>query len=165
MREIVAYPSSILSEQTNEVIEFNSDLHSLLDEMSQIMLAALGIGLAANQVGENLSLFIMKAQPAFKDGRNDVIEFINPKILDKSKTYTHINEGCLSAPGVFLSIPRHEEIHVQYQDRYGNIKEGILTGIESICFQHEFDHLQGVFFIEKTSRQQRRAALKTLGLK
>lgn len=163
MREIVKYPSLILFQKTHEVLEFGVVLHSLLDEMKEVMIQARGIGLAANQLSDDRSLFIMKSQTKFSNG--EIIEFINPKILDKSKTYQQINEGCLSAPGILLTISRHEEIHVQYQDRYGNIKEGILNGIEAVCFQHEFDHLQGIFFIDKTSRNERRAALKILGLK
>lgn len=165
MRKIVNYPALSLFQKTKEVTEFDSSLHSLLDEMKEIMLEAKGIGLAANQIAEDKSLFIMKSQAVFKDGKGEIIEFINPKILNLSKTYQHINEGCLSTPGLFLTIPRDKEIHVQYQDRYGNIKEGILTGIEAVCFQHEFDHLQGIFFIDRASRNERRAALKILGLK
>lgn len=165
MREIVKYPSLILFQKLKEVIEFNTELDSLLDEMKEIMLAANGIGLAANQVSENKALFIMKVNSVFKDGKNEVLEFINPEIIDKSKNFISIKEGCLSAPGIYLTIQRSQEIYVQYQDRNGNIKQGILTGIEAICFQHELDHLNGVFFIDKVSRNERRGALKILGLK
>ena len=162
MRKIVKYPNPILVTKTKEVQAFDEALHSLLDEMCQIMEQANGIGLAANQVSESLSVFIMKSQTVL--GRGEIIEFINPKILDWNGHY-QIDEGCLSAPGIYLRIHRFKEIDVQYQDRCGNIKQGILTDIEAICFQHELDHLNGIFFIEKASRNERRAALKTLGLK
>jgi len=164
MRKIVKYPNFILTQKTTEVIAFDDNLRSLLDEMRQIMITERGIGLSANQVNERKSVFIMKSQARFKDGQSETLEFINPKILEKSKEYININEGCLSAPGVFLTIPRHEEIYVQYQDRYGNLREGILNEIEAICFQHEFDHLQGIFFTDRVSRNERRAALRILGL-
>lgn len=163
MRKIVKYPNPILSIKTKEVCNFDEHLHSVLDEMRLIMEQEKGIGLAANQVNEDLSVFIMKSQTVL--GRGEIIEFNNPKILSTSKTYQQIDEGCLSAPGISLRIQRDKELHVQYQDRYGNIKEGILTEIEAICFQHELDHLNGIFFIDKASRNERRAALKTLGLK
>jgi peptide deformylase len=165
MRELVKYPALSLFQKAQEVTEFNAELHSFLDEMKQIMAQEQGIGLAANQTGSNHRLFIMQLQPRFKTSQPEIIEVINPKILDWSATFQRLSEGCLSAPGIYLTIPRHEEIHVQYQDRYGNIKEGVLTGIEAVCFQHENDHLDGVFFLDKASRNERRAALRTMGLK
>lgn len=161
--KLVYYPNAILSVKTQEVTVFDENLHSLLDEMKSVMLAEKGIGLANPQIGGNSAIFVMSSNTPFKKN-NEIYEFINPKILEKSKGYIQISEGCLSAPGVFLMIPRHEEIHVQYQDRYGNIKQAILMGIESICFQHELDHLNGVFFIDRASRNERRAALKILGI-
>lgn len=166
MREIVKYPNPILATKTKEVIEFDNCLHDLLNDLKNCLIKHNALGIAANQIGEDKSLFIMKAQCVFKEGQGEIIEFINPKIIDKSMHQRmNTTEGCLSAPGIILTIPRHEEIYVQYQDRYGNIKEGILNGIESICFQHELDHLQGIFFIDKASRNERRAALKILGLR
>jgi peptide deformylase len=165
MSKVVKYPALILLEPTKEVKEFDRKLHSLLMEMKEAMLAEKGIGLAANQINRTESVFIMLSQSQYKHGTTEVIEFINPKIIFKSKEMQRLSEGCLSAPGLFLQIPRHEEIHVQYNDRYGNIKEGILIGIEAVCAQHEIDHLNGIFYTDKVSRQERKAALKILGLK
>ncbi len=165
MTKVVKYPALILLEPTKEVKEFDQELHSLLNEMKEAMLQERGIGLAANQISRTESVFIMISQSSFKGNIPEVIEFINPKIVYKSPEMQMLSEGCLSAPGLFLQIPRHQEIHVQYNDRYGNIREGILIGIESVCAQHEIDHLNGIFYLDKVNRQERKAALKILGLK
>lgn len=165
MSKLVKYPSLILFQPTKEVKAFDRELHNLLMEMKEVMLEERGIGLSANQISRTESVFIMLSQSPFDKRIPQIHEFINPKIVATSNTYVKYEEGCLSAPGVFLQIPRHEEISVQYNDRYGNIKEGILTGIESVCFQHELNHLEGIFFLDKASRNDRRAALKKLGLK
>lgn len=165
MRKLVKYPDPILLQKTTEVTVFDSNLHSLLDDMKQIMSEEKGMGLAANQVGESLSIFLMRDQSAFKGKEPEVIEFINPKALNKSEEQQFLNEGCLSATGIYLQIQRHETVHLQYQDRNGNIKEGVVTGVEAVCVQHEMDHLEGIFYFDLVSRPQRKAALKKLGLK
>lgn len=165
MLKIVNYPSLSLFQQSIEVTEFDDKLHNFLDEMKFAMLHARGLGLAANQVSNIQRLFIMLSQSPFKGTSREVIEFINPIIIERSKNKIQISEGCLSAPGITLQIPRHEEIVVQFQDRYGTIKTGVLQGIEAICVQHEIDHLDGIFFFDKASPLEKQAAHLVLGLK
>lgn len=158
MLSIVAYPNPILSTKCEPVTEFNSELHAQLDEMLPIMKAAQGIGLAANQVGIGKRFFIML------DVKGKLWEFINPTITSHDGGI-QINEGCLSAAGVVIQVPRSKQVTVEAFDRNGDSFTVLCEDLEAVCIQHEIDHLDGVFFIEKTSRNQRRAALKQLGLK
>lgn len=154
--EIIQYPNEILSTPCDPVTEFDEELHKLIDGMRHAMAESNGMGLSANQVGSNKRIFIMQSRDA-------VIEFINPVITDRTGN-TLLDEGCLSAPGVSLQIPRAEQVTVRAQKRSGEEFYGICFGIEAVCVQHEIDHLDGIFFLEKVPRQQRRAALKRLGL-
>lgn len=162
MLPIVKYPDPILSTPCSPV-EFGAttrtfDLEATLDEMIQIMRAENGIGLAANQIGLGVRMFIML------DQKLKLWEFINPEIVDR-EGHIQINEGCLSAPGAFVQVPRAQTVTVKAQNRKGEEFTVICEDVEAVCIQHEMDHLDGIFYLEKTSRNQRRAALRTLGLK
>lgn len=136
--------------------EFN--LPEFLDAMAPHMKAEKGIGLAANQVGKNVRIFIML------DSKGSIVEFINPEIIDRDGMIA-LNEGCLSAPGAFVQLPRSQTVTVKALDRNGVEFTVVCQDLEAVCVQHEIDHLDGLFFIEKAPRQQRRHAMKVLGLK
>jgi len=156
--KIYMYPDELLKQKCNSVTSFGPELHKILDEMLSTMKEANGIGLSANQVGYLMCMFIML------DKTGKVWEFINPQLIDKDGLQ-YLNEGCLSAPGVFVQIQRSDNITVKAQDRFG-IEFTISTdGLEAVCIQHEMDHLNGEFFLDKTNRQQRRAALSKLGIR
>jgi len=158
MSKVVKYPDELLKMKCTPVESFGEKLHTILDEMYQIMKAENGIGLAANQAGYAFRGFIMT------DRKGKLWEFLNPKITEREGC-TQINEGCLSAPGVFVQVPRAQTITVTAQDRNGEKFTVVCEDLEAVCVQHETDHLDGIFFLEKTSRNQRRHALKVLGLK
>jgi peptide deformylase len=155
---IVKYPNSILTTQCQPVEKFDKDLHELLDLMAPAMRSNNGIGLAANQVGYPWRVFIMQ------DKKGKIWEFINPVITESSDT-VFLNEGCLSAPGVFVQIARSKTVTVVAQDRNGEQFTVMCEDLEAVCAQHEIDHLDGKFYLEKASRQQRRAGYAKLGLK
>lgn len=158
MRPTVKYPDQLLKMRCQEVTSFDSKLHVILDEMAQMMKAENGIGLAANQAGYLARMFVMI------DQKGKLWEFINPEITDR-EGYIAINEGCLSAPGVFVQVNRSQTITVKAKNRNGEEFTVVCQDIEAVCVQHEMDHLDGIFYLDKTSRNQRRAALRTLGLK
>jgi peptide deformylase len=155
--KLVLYPDEILSKVCEEVTEFNEELHKTLDAMRDIMTKNNGIGLAANQVGIQKRFFIMQ------DKKGKIWDFINPRILEQDGLI-QINEGCLSAPGAIVQPVRAQNVTVEAQDRDGNKFTIVAEDIEAVCIQHETDHLNGIFFLSKVNRQQRRAALKKLGL-
>lgn len=156
MYKLVKYPDELLNKKCEEVKVFSPDLDELLNSMKTIMLENNGMGIAANQVGSDKRIFLMNT-------KQGIYEFINPKIVSREGTQ-FIEEGCLSAPGVFLQIPRTEQIIVEAQDRTGTIFTILAVDLEAVCIQHEIDHLDGVFYFEKVNRQQRKFALKQLGL-
>ncbi len=157
MREIVVYPDKRLKLVSREIKEFNQELHSLLDEMYEIMIAKNGIGLAAIQIGVDLQALIINLvrEDEEKQYKEDLLEVINPKILEMDGETTY-QEGCLSVPNYYDDVKRAERIKVSFFDREGNehIKE--YDGLMAIAFQHETDHLNGHLFIEKLSFLKRK---------
>lgn len=155
--ELILYPNPILTTQTEPVTEFNETLHKILDEMVPIMDKHEGIGLSANQVGISKSFFIMR------DLKGKLWEIINPRIVRTEGIQCSLKEGCLSLPGVKAEVPRPEQLTIEFQDRTGYEMKIGAWGIEAVCISHEIDHLNGIFFMEKLSRQARRAALREAG--
>lgn len=158
MLTTVKYPDPILSTPCSAVVDFNSELHLLLDEMAKHMISEKGIGLAANQVGHSIRAFVML------DMKGKIWEFINPEIIDKDD-HQQLDEGCLSAPGVYVQVPRAGIITIKAMNRHGEEFKVVCQELEAVCAQHEIDHLDGIFFLSKTSRNQRRQALRSLGIK
>lgn len=156
VREIITYPNRLLKQKSKDVTQFDSALHTLLDDMYETMIAKNGIGLAAIQVAVPLNALIINLpNEDDKQLKEDLIEVINPKILemDGSTVYT---EGCLSVPEYYEDVQRAERIKVSFHDRHGNeiIKE--YDGLMAIAFQHECDHLKGELFVEKLSYLKRK---------
>ncbi len=156
IREIIVYPNKRLREKSKDILEFDVELHKLLDDMYETMVAKDGIGLAAIQVGiaKNLLLINLMDEEGVQKKEN-LLEVINPKIthLEGSEVY---QEGCLSVPGYYDDVQRAEKITVEYFDRFGNKIEEDLNGLLAIAMQHEMDHLQGHLFIEKLSYLKRK---------
>ncbi len=157
IREIVIYPDKRLKLVSKEVKEFNKELHTLLDDMYETMIAKNGIGLAAIQVGVDLQALIINLvrEGEEKQYKEDLVEVINPKILEMDGEITY-QEGCLSVPNYYEDVKRAEHIKVSFYDRDGNehIKE--YDGLMAIAFQHELDHLNGHLFIERLSFLKRK---------
>ena len=149
IREIITYPDKRLFLRSNEVETFDEELHSLLDDMYETMIAKNGIGLAAIQVAVPLrALIINLPDEEGKQHKEDLLELINPVIVEQkgSQVYT---EGCLSVPEYYDDVERAEWVRVEYQDRNGNKKILEADGLLAVAVQHEMDHLDGHLFIEK----------------
>ncbi len=141
-RLIVKVGDDLLRKRSREVTEFDERLGELLDDMRETMIAADGVGLAAPQVG-----VLKRAVVISPDGR-DFYEFVNPVIVSSSGRQI-CREGCLSVPGVSGEVERPKKIEVLAYDRNG--KRFVLNAegfLANICC-HEFDHLDGVLFIDK----------------
>ncbi len=153
IRDIVIYPDKKLKEKSKEVEEFNEELHQLLDDMYETMVAKNGVGLAAIQVAVALRVLIINIPQEDNDGaqpKENTLEVINPVFLEMDGS-TKFQEGCLSVPGYYEDVNRYKSIKLKYQDRYG--KEHIIEDDDflAIALQHEIDHLDGKVFIEKLS--------------
>lgn len=113
------------------------------NELYKFMRKKKAIGLAANQVGKNIRLFVMQTP----EGRRR--NCFNPDILGVSEEKITGEEGCLSFPGIYLSIERAKSIKVEYYDHAGNRVEEVLGGLAARCFMHEYDHLNGITMNER----------------
>lgn len=145
--------------------QFSYDVHQedLPEEVSKNMFDTLkkekGIGLAGPQIGLLKRIFILDTTPLTED--DPLIKkveqvFINPQILDANDEQVIYNEGCLSIPGIYKDLYRPAKIRVRYQDLSFNIIEEELEGMPARIFQHEYDHLEGILFIDKLSALQRK---------
>ena len=132
-----------------EVTIFGKELQQFCHAMVEHMQAQRGIGLAAPQMGVFQRIFVSQTN----EGQAPLI-VINPMIQPASDTKYSGEEGCLSVPGIYADVERWPEIDIVAQDPYGKAFELHLEGINSICFQHENDHLEGVLFIDYLSRSQ-----------
>ena len=150
---IVSFGNSILRCKCSPVQE-NQLIQDILKNMYETMYNAEGVGLAAPQVGLDLSIFIIDTTP-FCDDENNLIplkkEFINPEIIDYSGKDESFNEGCLSIPGLREDVIRKDQIKIRYFDKNFNEHTEKYEGINSRVIQHEYDHLMGVLFTDRVS--------------
>ncbi len=156
IREIITYPDKRLKMKSKAVDVFDEELHRLLDDMYETMMAKNGIGLAAIQVAVAKNVLIINLpNQDDKQLKEDLVEIINPEILERrgSTLYT---EGCLSVPEYYEDVERAEWIRVCYHDRDGKLIEKEYEGLMAIALQHEMDHLKGELFIEKLSFLKRK---------
>ena len=140
--ELIKYPDPRLLRSCKEVSVFGEELRVLLESMWEIMEKERGIGLAANQVGLEYRMFIMKGP------NKENIFLINPKILEYSSFISSASEGCLSFPGLILKLDRPNWVKVSFQDLTGQTCIKIFSGIHSTCVFHEMEHLDGKVFIQ-----------------
>ena len=152
--DILPYPHPALRWKSKPIQEINEELRRIVAEMFELMYAAKGIGLAANQVGLPYRLFILNlsADPALKD---EEIVFLNPDIL-KRKGTTEGEEGCLSFPGMYGQVKRAAKIDIEAFDLSGECFEYSLDELAARAVQHESDHLDGVLFIDRMTESARR---------
>ena len=134
------------------------ELKEFVDNMFKTMKQYGGIGLSANQVGKPYRMFVMGDHLNIQKGKKWVC--INPKITNVTKDLIRYKEGCLTFPFLFLDIERPQDITVEYLDENLEKKEEHMTGIVARCFQHEFDHMQGIVFTEHVSKLKLDMALK-----
>ncbi len=149
-------------QQASEAWNFSTDgnAEELEKQMCHFMLANNGIGLAANQIGITKRVFVIgsKSIPGFPEP----FAVFNPKILSVSDDQDLFKEGCLSFPGLWLNVKRPKKIQVEYQNSRGDVIEAEMDGLIARCFQHEFDHLDGVCFIDIVSPMKLQLAMKKL---
>jgi peptide deformylase len=148
--EIVHWPDPVLLKGTKPVERVDDDLRDTVENMSRLMVELRGVGLAAPQVG--IAKRFMLVSPTGDLG--DVRVAINPEIL-RSEGEEEMEEGCLSFPGVYGTVRRATRIHVAYRDLDWAQQDLELSGFVARIFQHEFDHLNGVVFVDRMSPTDR----------
>ena len=146
--QIVNYPHPTLRYKSKPLRRVNAELKTIVSQMFDLMYQAKGVGLAANQVGLPLRIFV--ANEAADPDEADELVFINP-VLSRPKGTETREEGCLSLPELYGEVTRPERIHVQAYNLQGELFEGELSGLLGRIVQHETDHLDGVLFIDRLS--------------
>ena len=149
VREVVHYGDPILRKVCKPVKDFKK-LSSLIDDMFDTMYEESGVGLAANQIGVDLNLFIIDISGI--EGETESVHiFINGEIMESSGE-SWFEEGCLSIPDVRLEVKRPEFIQFKYQDENGTEHIEEMRGLLARAIQHEMDHLKGVFIVDRVTK-------------
>jgi peptide deformylase len=159
-RPILTAPDPRLKAVSAAVGKVDSAIRALVDDMTESMYAADGIGLAAVQIGVPKRVIVIDLDQ--KDGKRNPRTFINPVILWASEEKVVFEEGCLSVPEIWDDVERPAKIKAEYLDRDGKKQILEADGLLATCLQHEMDHLEGVLFIDHLSRLKRAMAIKKL---
>ena len=147
-----------LSAPLTEVTDSQEGREQIQQDLVDTMRAKNGIGLSANQIGIGARVFTMYADVKKKD----IIVCFNPKIVTVSEEQVLMVEGCLSYPGIWLTVRRPEGIEVTYEDAKGELQEIAMFGLEARIFQHEYDHMEGTDFTKRVSKLKLDLAKKRL---
>ncbi|MEU0558952.1 peptide deformylase [Dactylosporangium sp. NPDC006015] len=163
-RPITYYGTPVLHRRCADVTAFDEPLAALIDDMFASMYAAAGVGLAANQIGVDLRVFVYDCPD--DDGVRHVGHVVNPVLQEASAlagTATD-TEGCLSVPGPRAEVPRAAVATVTGFDRNGAPITVTGTGFFARCLQHECDHLDGTVYVDRLPAQRRERLLREAGL-
>ena len=147
----------VLKSRATPVDRFDDSLRQQVSRMAGIMNDALGVGLAAPQLGISQRLLVYRVGPDAP-----LIALANPEIEWESEDREGSDEGCLSIPGVMVDVERPVHVRVRAQDEEGEPRSVEASGLEARVIQHEMDHLDGVLILERTSRDERKRALREL---
>jgi peptide deformylase len=164
---IYGYGQPVLKTRSIEIVQEYKDLDKLLENMWETMYHANGVGLAAPQVGLGIRLFVVDTLQMFKKNEeNKGIKqvFINPKIKEESGDLWQYEEGCLSIPEVRGEVERNEKILIEYLDEKFQKREGIFEGINARVIQHEYDHIEGILFIDRLNPRKKTLIRRKLEL-
>ena len=158
---IVAFGNPILRSKCQNISTDYPDLLDLLSNMWETMYQANGVGLAAPQINKSIRLFLIDTTP-FKDDEeisNDQIVkkvFINPILIEESGEKWSFNEGCLSIPDIREDVIRNSTITISYFDENFKKHTDVFDGLVARVIQHEYDHINGVLFVDKISPLRKR---------
>jgi peptide deformylase len=143
---IVTYPNPILKKKSKDIASFNSEgIDEIVSRMIVTLRASQGVGLAAPQIGKSLNLIVVLT-------KDSPLPIINPRITGKSILKNEGEEGCLSIPGVWGLVKRHNSIKVEGFNPAGEKIRISAKGFFARVIQHEIDHLNGILFIERTKK-------------
>ena len=131
---------------------WQESLQRLIDDLIATVLATNGVGIAAPQISQSDRLFIVASRPNLRYPNAPKMEptaMINPKLLSHSEEIVKDWEGCLSIPGIRGFVPRYRVIEVEYTNREAQVEKQELTDFVARIFQHEYDHLEGIVFLDR----------------
>jgi len=173
IRKILIYPDDRLREVA-KAVEFplTDEVRQLIDDMAETMYDAPGVGLAATQLGVNLRICVTDTDWRSDEVRHDeggepvaprnLKVWINPEFTWRDTGLASWEEGCLSVPDVYEEVDRPAHVRLKWQDMDGKIHEEEFEGFQAVALQHEFDHLDGILFIDHLSRLKQNMIRKKL---
>ena len=157
LSEVRQFGDPVLKSRATEVSSFGPELEGDAERMIALMQGALGIGLAATQLGSMRRMLVFQAGP---DSQPRAL--VNPRVEWASAESWEAEEGCLSLAGIVVDVERPLHARVSARDLRGSPIVLEASGLEARVLQHEIDHLDGVLILDRTVREQRRAALRAL---
>jgi peptide deformylase len=157
LRLVRQWGDPVLKSSARAVERFDDDLRTQIEQMGRIMEDSLGIGLAATQLGKLQRVLVYRVEPD-----SPVNAVVNPAIEWSGDELETAEEGCLSLQGVLVDVERPLHVRVRAQDEHGEPITIEASGLEARVLQHEIDHLDGVLILDRTSRDQRKAAMRIL---
>jgi peptide deformylase len=157
LRHVRMYGDPVLRSRAREIEVFDATLADEVQRMGALMDDALGIGLAATQLGVMHRVLVYRVDP---DAPLGVL--VNPEFEYKSEDVETMEEGCLSLPGVGVEVERPIHVRVRASDERGAPIVVEASGLEARVIQHEIDHLDGVLILDRTSRDQRKQAMRAM---
>jgi peptide deformylase len=157
LRQIRQFGDPVLRARALPVERFDEALRAEVERMGELMQDALGVGLAANQVGVLHRVFVYRTEP-----EGEVRALVNPEIEEAGEERERAEEGCLSIAGVHVEVDRPAHVRVRAQDTNGAEVRLEAEGLEARVIQHELDHLDGVLILDRISREERREAMRAL---
>ncbi|MEA2411359.1 MAG: peptide deformylase [Thermoleophilaceae bacterium] len=147
----------VLKSRATPVDRFDDSLRTQVSRMGAIMNDALGVGLAAPQVGLSQRLLVYRV-----GHEAPLIALVNPELEWSSDDDETAEEGCLSIPGIGVDVDRPVHVRVRARDEFGDARVVEASGLEARVIQHEMDHLDGVLILDRTTKDQRKEAMRTL---
>jgi peptide deformylase len=163
VRPITVVGNPVLHRECKDVTSFDDDLDALIADMFASQRAAEGVGLAANQIGVDLKVFVYDCPD--DDNNRHVGVVCNPVLDELPADQRHLddsNEGCLSVPGAYMELPRPDYAVVRGQNAKGEPIVVHGTGYFARCLQHETDHLYGRLYIDRLSKRDRKDVMKQM---
>jgi peptide deformylase len=158
IREIAQLGADVLRLHARPVAEANSpESRAVIDTMKATLATTQGVGLAAPQIGESLRIVIVASRPTPRYPNAPLMEptvMINPSFEALSEDTEKDWEGCLSIPGIRALVPRFRDIRIAYTDEQGHPVQARLHGFVARVFQHEFDHLDGLVFLDRVENNR-----------
>ncbi|CAM3347704.1 peptide deformylase [Halomonas lysinitropha] len=155
---ILEFPDERLRTIAKPVEAVDDEVRRLVDDMLETMYDASGIGLAATQVDVHRRVIVMDVS----DNQSSPLVLINPEFTPVGDEREPMQEGCLSIPEYYADVPRALKVHLKALDRNGQPYELEAEGLLAHCIQHEYDHLEGVLFVDYLSTLKRDRVMKKM---
>ena len=165
-KAVHTYGDPVLCVKARRVEKVDDSIRALIRDMIETMREERGVGLAAEQVGESVAVCVIEIPLEmdrdeqgcyYNPGATMPMAFVNPRIVTASRETETAEEGCLSFPGLYVPIERHEEITVEYLDAQGKAQARTFRKFLARAIQHEMDHLNGVLLVDRMSKLKKMA--------